>query len=162
MRVRVLFLVLLLGGVAHAEKVKANQSARVFNRPGEHGKVVAKVKEGQAMTVLAKEGRWIKVRVAGRTGYVPRTKVDLPDDEEIVRNTRRRPFVDGRGTKRGFGGEEAPDDRGGADATEGGSADEGDSSDSSSTFQDMGGPGGMMGAPPSGSPPSPPSGAAAP
>ena len=135
MRVRVLFLVLLLGGVAHAEKVKANQSARVFNRPGEHGKVVAKVKEGQAMTVLAKEGRWIKVRVAGRTGYVPRTKVDLPDDEEIVRNTRRRPFVDGRGTKRGFGGEEGPDDRVGADATETGS-DEGDTSDTSDEGDD--------------------------
>ena len=127
MTVRVLFLVLLLGGVAHAEKVKANQSARVFNRPGERGKVVAKVKEGQAMTVLAKEGRWIKVRVSGRTGYVPRTKVDLPDDEEIVRNTRRRPFVDGRGTKRGFGGEEGPEDRVGADATETG-GDEGDTS----------------------------------
>ncbi|HEX8107101.1 MAG TPA: hypothetical protein VF516_05195, partial [Kofleriaceae bacterium] len=32
-------------------------------------------------------------------------------------NTRRRPFVDGRGTTRGFGGEAGPDDRIGADAT---------------------------------------------
>ncbi|MEO7092298.1 MAG: SH3 domain-containing protein [Polyangiales bacterium] len=135
-----MFLVLLIGvlgpSLGHAEKVKTNQNAKVYNRPGEQGKVVVKVKEGQTMTVLAKEGRWLKVRVSGRTGYIPRSKVDMPEgDEEITRNTRRRPFVDGRGTKRGFGGEAGPDDRIGADATgdnapsgdEGG--DEGDSGD---------------------------------
>jgi hypothetical protein len=133
MRVKVLFLVLLIGVVGspslgHAEKVKTNQSAKVYNRPGERGKVVVKVKEGQGMTVLAKEGRWIKVRVSGRTGYIPRSKVDMSDDEEISRNTRRRPFVDGRSTKRGFGGSDiAPDDRIGADAT----GDGGDGSDDS-------------------------------
>jgi len=125
MRVKVLFLVLLIGVVGlprlgHAEKVRTNQNAKVYNRPGEQGKVVVKVKEGQAMTVIAKEGRWLKVRVSGRTGYVPRSKVDLPDDDdEISRNTRRRPFVDGRSTKRGFGGSDvAPEDRIGADATD--------------------------------------------
>jgi hypothetical protein len=110
--------VLASAGSAYAEKVKTNQSTRIYSRPGEQAKVVLKVKSGQAMTVIAKEGRWLKVRVQGRTGYVPRSKVDLPDNDEIVRNTRRRPFVDGRGTKRGFGGEEGPDDRVGADATE--------------------------------------------
>src|SRR3954462_8695946 len=94
-----------LFGTAHAEKVKANQSTKVFSRPGEQAKVVLKVKSGQGMTVLAKEGRWIKVRVQGRTGFVPRSTVDMSDDDEIVRNTRRRPFVDGRSTKRGFGGD---------------------------------------------------------
>ena len=139
MRVKVLFLVLLIGilglpRLGYAEKVKTNQNAKVYNRPGEQGKVVVKVKEGQAMTILAKEGRWLKVRVSGRTGYVPRSKVDLPDDDEISRNTRRRPFVDGRGTKRGFGGSDvAPEDRIGADATDtveddgdGGAEDDGD------------------------------------
>ncbi|MDX2090992.1 MAG: SH3 domain-containing protein [Kofleriaceae bacterium] len=121
MRVQASFLVLLIGlvsapGVSEAEKVKTNAKAKIYSRPGEQGKVVAKVKEGQAMTVLAKEGRWLKVRVSGRTGYVPRSKVDMPDDEEIARNTRRRPFVDGRSTKRSFGGD-SPDDRIGADAT---------------------------------------------
>ena len=119
MRVQATFFVLLVAlvaspGVSQAEKVKTNAKAKIYNRPGEQGTVVAKVKEGQAMTVLAKEGRWLKVRVSGRTGYVPRSKVDMPDDDEIVRNTRRRPFVDGRSTKRGFGGE-SPDDRIGAD-----------------------------------------------
>ncbi len=122
MRVRLAFVVLLVlfvGTPAHAEKAKTNQAAKVYNRAGEQGQVVAKVKEGQSLTILKKEGRWLKVRVSGRTGYIPRTKVDLPEgDEEISRNTRRRPFVDGRGTKRGFGGEAGPDDRVGADATD--------------------------------------------
>ena len=68
------------------------------------------------MTLLSEEGRWLKVRVQGRTGFVPRSKVDMPDNAELARNTRRRPFVDGRGTKRGFDSSAGPDDRVGADA----------------------------------------------
>jgi hypothetical protein len=114
--------VLLLGALAwpsaaRAEKVKTNQTAKLYTRAGEQSPVLLKLKSGQTMTVLAKDGRWLKVRVSGRTGWVPRSKVDMPDDEEIGRNTRRRPFVDGRGTKRGFGGESGPEDRVGADAT---------------------------------------------
>jgi len=108
----------LTGGVAHAEKVKTNQKTKIFIRPGEQAKVITTVKSGQNMTLLAQEGRWLKVRVQGRTGYVPRSKVDMADGgDEIVRNTRRRAFVDGRSKNRGFGGE-SPDDRVGADATE--------------------------------------------
>lgn len=120
---KVVFVVLMLGALgwsrpADAEKVKTNQSAKLYSRAGEQSPVILTLKSGQTMTVLAKDGRWIKVRVSGRTGWIPRSKVDLPnDDEEIARNTRRRPFVDGRGTKRGFGGEGGPDDRIGADAT---------------------------------------------
>jgi len=123
MRVSALFVVLVLGALAwskpgHAEKVKANQSTKLYSRAGEQSPVILKVESGQTMTLLAKDGRWLKVRVSGRTGWIPRSKVDLPDgDDEIARNTRRRPFVDGRGTKRGFGGEGGPDDRIGADAT---------------------------------------------
>jgi uncharacterized protein YgiM (DUF1202 family) len=106
------------GSTARAEKVKSNQPAKLLNHPGEQGKVVMKIKEGQNMTVLAKEGRWLKVRVSGRTGYVPRSKVDMASEDDLVRNTRRRPFVDGRSTSRGFGSQEGPDDRIGADATE--------------------------------------------
>ncbi|HEX8114253.1 MAG TPA: SH3 domain-containing protein [Kofleriaceae bacterium] len=120
---KAVFVVLMLGALAwsrpaDAEKVKTNQTAKLYSRAGEQSPVILKLKSGQTMTVLAKDGRWIKVRVSGRTGWIPRSKVDLPeDDEEIARNTRRRPFVDGRGTKRGFGGESGPDDRIGADAT---------------------------------------------
>jgi SH3 domain-containing protein len=120
---KAVFVVLVLGAVAwsrpaDAEKIKTNQTAKLYSRAGEQSPVILTLKPGQTMTVLAKDGRWIKVRVSGRTGWIPRSKVDMPnDDEEIARNTRRRPFVDGRGTKRGFGGESGPDDRIGADAT---------------------------------------------
>jgi hypothetical protein len=119
MRVPVAILVLLLAVVgsppeSRAEKVKTNQPTKLLSRPGERGKVLLTVAEGKGMTVLATDGRWLKVRVAGRTGWVPRSKVDVSD--EIVRNTRRRPFVDGRSKSRGFGGEEGPGDRIGADA----------------------------------------------
>src|SRR5678815_4990093 len=114
----VLILGLAWSRPADAEKVKTNQTTKLYSRAGEQSPVILKLKPGQTMTVLAKDGRWIKVRVSGRTGWIPRSKVDMPnDDEELARNTRRRPFVDGRGTKRGFGGEGGPDDRIGADAT---------------------------------------------
>ena len=121
MRVRTAFLVLfaLLVGwptSSHAEKAKAKEAAKVYSRAGEQGKVVVKVKSGQVMRIDRKEGRWLKVRVSGRTGWIPRTKVELLEEEEMARNTRRRPFVDGRSTKRGFGGEAGPEDRVGADA----------------------------------------------
>ncbi|MDQ3297454.1 MAG: SH3 domain-containing protein, partial [Myxococcota bacterium] len=133
MRVSVLILVLLFGvagdpAISHAEKVRTNQPTKLYARPGERAKVLLKVDEGKAMTVIAKEGRWLKVRVSGRTGFVARSTVDMPGGDEIARNTRRRPFVDGRGVKRGFGGasDEAPDDRIGADAVGEGQEDGGD------------------------------------
>jgi SH3-like domain-containing protein len=117
-------------GSAYAEKVKANQETRVLNHPGEQGKLVVKVKEGQSMTLLSSKDRWLKVRVQGRTGWVPRSKVEMADPDEITRNTRRRPFVDGRSTHRGFGSEGAPDDRIGADAVGGNDEDSKDTKDS--------------------------------
>jgi len=124
MNVRVLFVVVLgllacpKPGHAESEKVKTNQSTKLYRRAGEQSPVILTVKSGQTVTLVAKDGRWLRVRVSGRTGWIPRSKVDLPEgDDDIVRNTRRRPFVDGRSTKRGFGGEAGPDDRVGADAT---------------------------------------------
>lgn len=124
MAVKLAFVVLVLALVgstseSRAEKAKVNQATSMFNRKGEAGKVLVKLKSGQVVNVLKKEGRWLQVRAMGRRGWVPQTTVDLPDDDEVARNTRRRPFVDGRSTKRGFGGgDTAPDDRVGADATE--------------------------------------------
>ena len=123
------FAVLVVLGLAvapatsYAEKVTTNQATKLYARPGEAAKVLIEVKSGKGMTVLATQGRWLKVRVSGRTGYVPRSKVDGADD--VPRNTRRRAFVDGRGTKRGPGGEDAPDDRVGGDAVGEGGDDEG-------------------------------------
>jgi hypothetical protein len=139
MRVTALILLgiaLAIASPAHAEKVKTTQPTKVYSHPGEHGTVVLKVSSGQNMTVLSKEGRWLKVRVHGHTGYVPRSKVDLPDDSEIVRNTRRRPFVDGRSTKRGFDGGQGPEDRVGADATGDVASSQGGDDDSDSSGDD--------------------------
>jgi Bacterial SH3 domain len=123
MSLKALIVALALGILAwpsagHAEKATTNQPTTVFSRAGEQAPVILKVPAGQLMTVIAKDGRWIKVRVSGRTGWVPRTKVDLPKEtDDLARQTRSRPFVDGRGTTRGFNGERGPDDRIGADAT---------------------------------------------
>ncbi len=137
---RVLGIVVLFAlattGSALAEKVKANQEARVLNHPGEQGKLIVKVKEGQSMTLLGSEGRWLKVRVQGRTGWVPRSKVEMADPDEVARNTRRRPFVDGRSTKRGFGSSEGPEDRIGADAVDTTPGDEGPAHGSASDEDD--------------------------
>lgn len=117
----------LASSTALAEVVKANQRTEVHQQAGENSRVVITVKAGQAMTVLTKTGRWVKVRVKGRTGFVPRTTIegDSDGDDDIQRNTRRRPFVDGRSKGRTFGGE-GPEDRVGADATDGGGDDGGD------------------------------------
>ena len=122
MAVKLAFVVLLLAlvgtpQVSHAEKAKVNQATSMFNRKGEAGKVLVKLKAGQVVNVLKKDGRWLQVRAMGRRGWVPQTTIDIPNDGEIARNTRRRPFVDGRSTDRGFSGN-SPEDRVGADATE--------------------------------------------
>jgi hypothetical protein len=106
---------LAMAGSAEADKVRANQRAELFARPGESSRILLHVDEGQSMTVLSTEGRWLKVRVKGRTGFVPRSKIDEDRGGRIDRNTRRRPFVDGRSRERGWAGG-APDDRVGADA----------------------------------------------
>ena len=104
MSLKALIVALALGILAwpsagHAEKATTNQPTKVFSRAGEQAPVILKVSSGQIMTVIAKDGRWIKVRVSGRTGWVPRSKIDLPKEEDdLARNTRSRPFVDGRGT----------------------------------------------------------------
>lgn len=124
----VVFAALVLGtSLAAAETVVAKDGASVYLKPGESSKVVAKVKSGDEMTVVRRDGRWLKVRVKGRTGFIPRTKVSGGEEEvEVVeRQTRRRPYVDGRSTDRGWGGE-PPEDRRGADAVENVEGDEPD------------------------------------
>lgn len=107
----------LMAPLASAERVKTTQATKVMKRPGESSAVVTRVKAGRTLTVIAKQNRWYKVRVNGRTGWVARSTVKSASAREVPRNTRRRPFVDGRSTRRGWGGE-APEDRVGGDAIE--------------------------------------------
>lgn len=111
---------------ADAERVRTTDTVKVYRDTGEQSGVVTKVAEGTTLTVLKTDGRWLKVRVNGRTGWITRSNVASLDDDDLPRNTRRRPFVDGRSTRRGWG-DGAPDDRTGADAVDtGGSEDDGD------------------------------------
>lgn len=125
-----LCLVTAVSAPAWAEKVKINQTAKLYARQGEQAPVIFKLKAGDKVTLLAKDGRWLKVRTNGRTGWIPRSKADVGDDDEgIQRNTRRRPFVDGRSKDRGSLGDTSPDDRVGGDATGDGGGKDADDDD---------------------------------
>ena len=103
---------------ARAETVEASRSADVFATPGEQSRVVTRVRAGKEMTVLGSKNRWLKVRVNGRTGWITRTNTrSVALSEAAPRTKRKKPFVEGRSTRRGFRGK-APADRVGADATD--------------------------------------------
>ena len=105
-------------GTVRAETVEAARSADVFATPGEQSRVVTRVRAGKEMTVLGSKNRWLKVRVNGRTGWITRTNTrSVALSEAAPRTKRKKPFVEGRSTRRGFRGK-APSDRVGADATE--------------------------------------------
>jgi hypothetical protein len=110
----------LLGGYAAAdsEKVEARNAADIFATPGEQARVVTHVRAGKEMIVLQTKNRWLKVRVNGRTGWITRSNVspvELAEPERPAK--RRRPFVEGRSTRRGSRGK-GPGDRIGADVTD--------------------------------------------
>lgn len=104
-------------GVAHAERVRTTGTTKVYKSTGEQSGVITKVASGKTLSVINTQGRWLKVRVNGRTGWVTRSSVVSLADADVPRNTRRRPFVDGRSTRRGWG-DGAPEDRVGADAVD--------------------------------------------
>jgi uncharacterized protein YgiM (DUF1202 family) len=101
-----------------AETVKATRSVRVMERPGEKSRVVTRVSEGDTMTVLAREGRWIKVRANGMSGWITRSSAAATRAARTpAAQPRRRAFVEGRSARRGWDNS-GPGDRVGADATD--------------------------------------------
>jgi SH3-like domain-containing protein len=119
---------LLTAHPADADRVRTTKSTKVYKRTGEKSGIVTKVAKGKTLSVVATQGRWLKVRVNGRTGWVTRSSVVSLEARDVPRNTRRRPFVDGRSRRRGWAGS-APEDRVGADAVEDGDGDDGDVDD---------------------------------
>jgi uncharacterized protein YgiM (DUF1202 family) len=110
----------LFGSTAAAdtETVEARNAADVFAAPGEQSRVVTHVRAGKEMVVLQTKNRWLKVRVNGRTGWITRSNVSTVElSEPAPRAKRRRPFVEGRSTRRGSRSN-APSDRIGGDATD--------------------------------------------
>lgn len=124
----VLLALVLAAGTAAAERVRTTKSTKVYKRTGEQSEVLTKVGSGKTLDVVAKQGRWLKVRVNGRTGWVTQSSVVALEARDVPRNTRRRPFVDGRSTRRGWGSG-APEDRVGADAVDDDGGDDGDAGD---------------------------------
>src|SRR5262245_23042359 len=59
---------------------------RLRARPNEKAPTLMKLSDGQVVKLLERKGRWLKIQVRGKQGWIPRTYVDedLRGDEEIV------------------------------------------------------------------------------
>jgi len=104
---------------ASAERVKTTRTTRVYARPGESARVIKRLPSGRSVTVLARKGRWIKVRVGSETGYLTRTSVISSQTPRAARTSsktrsRRPSFVEGRSRRSDRG----PEDRRGGSAVE--------------------------------------------
>ena len=87
---------------AMAETVYAKKNLRIRQHPGEQSRVVAKVSSGTKLSVMSQEGRWLKVRVNGRTGWITRTSVTRRDADSAFGGK----FEDGKSST----GDTVPDD----------------------------------------------------
>ena len=105
----------LPGKDVHAESVEARRSAPVLSGPGESNRLVTRVKAGSQMSVLGRQGRWIKVRVKGRIGWIARSNVLIGDSAPKAKKPKKA-FVKGRKTKRNR--KAAPRDRRGKSAVQ--------------------------------------------
>lgn len=61
---------------AAAENARLNADARLRARPGERAPTLTKLNEGQSVRVVGRQGRWVKVSVGGRTGWITRTQLE--------------------------------------------------------------------------------------
>jgi len=100
-----------------AETIKAKNTTSVYTSQGEKSRVVTRVPSGKTMTVLRKEGRWIKVRVNGLTGWITRSSATTGAAARATTTSNRKvSFVEGRSRKEKL--ETGPTDRVGADAVD--------------------------------------------
>ena len=100
------------GSNANSEMVKTKRKAKIFSDKGEQSRVVSSAKAGESLLVLRKEGRWYKVRINGRTGWITRSNLAVSSERKSSKG-RRVAFVEGR--DRQDGNEKAPEDRAGID-----------------------------------------------
>jgi SH3-like domain-containing protein len=64
--------------LARAEPRRTLEEVTLRNKPGEKEAAVARLSANTPVTVLAVEGRWLRVRANGTTGYLTRTTVSAP------------------------------------------------------------------------------------
>jgi len=69
---------------AHAGPRRTLEAVALRKRPGEKEPVVARLAAGAEVTVLAIEGRWLRVRAGGVEGYLTRTTVSAPDPADAA------------------------------------------------------------------------------
>lgn len=67
---------------AHAGARRTLEAVALRKKPGEKEAVVARLPAGAEVTVLAIDGRWLRVRASGVEGYVARTTVSAPEDAD--------------------------------------------------------------------------------
>ena len=83
MRCVLVFVVLVTGSIASAEPRRTTESVTLRKKPGEKETAVATVPANTEVTVLGEEGRWLKVKVNGNTGYLTRTTVSGGDAKDV-------------------------------------------------------------------------------
>ncbi len=96
----VMVVVGLLGAttIAGAETVETSVATSIHKRPGESTRVIVKLRAGARLKVLKRKGRWIRVRVGKRVGWVTRTSLVAPDrdrESEATNWSKRRAAGDG-------------------------------------------------------------------
>ena len=60
---------------ARAEVVETTIATAMHERAGESTRVVVELEPGTRLEVVKREGRWIRVRLGRRRGWIPRTTV---------------------------------------------------------------------------------------
>jgi uncharacterized protein YgiM (DUF1202 family) len=70
--------------VAHAEPRHTVEPVVLRKKPGEKEPVVAQLPANTEVTVLAVDGRWLRVRANGAEGYLTRTTVSVSDQSEAA------------------------------------------------------------------------------
>ena len=79
---RRVLLVLVLVSTAAAEPRHTTEQVQLHKKPGEKEAVVATLPANTEVTVIAEDGRWVKVRAHGSEGYLARTQLDTPATPE--------------------------------------------------------------------------------
>ncbi|MCG8424662.1 MAG: SH3 domain-containing protein [Proteobacteria bacterium] len=103
---------------ANAETRTTTKKTKVYKRQGESSPVLVQVPARVAVKIIKSDGRWVKVRYKGRTGWMTRTSLTATRSARTrTRVNRRSPFVTGRSKRRGWA-TAAPRDRVGGDVVD--------------------------------------------
>jgi uncharacterized protein YgiM (DUF1202 family) len=111
---------------AHADQtVRTNTEANLRARPGERAPTLAHLDEGQSVRVLGRQGRWLKVSVKGKVGWITRTQIaDEGESMSARASSEKKRTAAAKARKKGWSSMD--DEAVGSDAVDGADADEGE------------------------------------